>query len=313
MLSSSRVLRSTLKQHRTWYRLGTLQKAQQISHRHFSLYETLIVIPQTIQTGMVDLHSVTGLPWWGTFACATAIVRIGLLPLTRFQLLAARNLAKSLPEVNFLSQLLKERVKNLRGSSTQKTKELMSTIAVFRKGVRASFALNGVSLKKIFGLPILNIGIFATFVFSVRDILAGTIPSNTIDLVETGLELEKGGMFWFLDLTSKDTTLLLPVMALISSYGALEIAFAKVGAQGPTTDNMKGVMWFKDIIQTTIVLALPAYATLPAGVFCYWIPSSIMGALQSIAVRTELGQTILRIPPLPGQSSNKASKPTVMQ
>jgi YidC/Oxa1 family membrane protein insertase len=143
-------------------------------------FHALATIPDHIQSGMVKLHVGTGLPWWATFACSTAVVRLGLLPLTRYQLLASRNLAKAMPEVNFLAQLLRERVKSGYAGRSQKArmKEMLSTLAVFRKGVRASFLLNDVNLKRIFALPFVNIGIFATFVFSVRDMLAGATAAT---------------------------------------------------------------------------------------------------------------------------------------
>lgn len=244
-----------------------------------------------------------GLPWWATFACSTAILRLSLLPLTKYQLLATRNLAKSMPEVNFLAQLLRERVKGLRGSSSEKTQELLSTIAVFRKGVRASFKLNDVSLKRIFALPIVNIGCFATFVYSVRDILTGGCALPT-----TGLDV--GGIGWFLDLTVKDSTLALPLLAIASSYTAVDVAFSRIGPQGANTGNMKLVLLFKDMLQTCLILSVPMIHTLPSGVFCYWIPSSLCSMLQTIAIRTPTGQAILGIPPLPPppRSSQKATE-----
>jgi YidC/Oxa1 family membrane protein insertase len=268
-------------------------------------FQVLVTIPDHIQAGMVGLHETTGLPWWATFACSTAVVRLGLLPLTRFQLLATRNLAKSMPEVNFLAQLLRERVKSeysKRGTASNAS-ELLSTIAVFRKGVKASFTLNDVSLKRIFALPMVNIACFATFVFSVRDLLAGA--TNAPPAVLT--QLESGGTGWFVDLTVRDPTLALPVIALASSYCAIEIAFSRVGVSGADTKNMKLVTFFKDTIQTVLILSVPVVHTLPAGVFCYWIPSSIIGGLQSIALRTPLGQELLRIPPLPAPKGTSKS------
>ena len=115
-------------------------------------------------------------------------------------------------------------------------------------------------------------------------------------------QLENGGMFWFCDLTAKDSTMALPLLAITATYGAIQIAFSRIGMTdnnggGKNTGNMNFVTFLKDTVQTVIILSIPVVHALPAGVFCYWIPSSLFGACQSIALRTALGQSILKIPP----------------
>jgi len=47
---------------------------------------------------------------------------------------------------------------------------------------------------------------------------------------------------------------------------------------------------------------------LPAGVFCYWIPSSMAGAAQSLLLRSPAGLKLLRLPPLaPAAPASAAS------
>jgi YidC/Oxa1 family membrane protein insertase len=131
----------------------------------------------------------------------------------------------------------------------------------------------------MFAYPIVNIGVFMTFIYSVRSMIT---HSDNYDLLE-------GGVLWFVDLSSKDPTFLLPLGALSLSYLAMELGFGK---------NQKGAgMLFKDGLQSLVLLSVPFVTTLPAGVFCYWIPSSLFAIAQSQIIKGPYAQTLLGIPP----------------
>ena len=161
-------------------------------------------------------------------------------------------------------------------------KEMLSTMAVFRKGVGASFRINNVSLKQLFGLPIVNMAAFFTFVYSVRGMLTGKGGA----LNPGGLEM--GGLWWFTDLTLKDSTYILPLLAVGASYAAVEIGFKRVGAPdaqlAPGAKPLQTSTWLQDFFQTGILLFIPVIINFPAGVFCYWIPSSVVGVCACVYI-----------------------------
>ena len=194
----------------------------------------------------------------------------------------------------------------------------MHTLSVFQKGVNASFVLNNVSLKKMAALTSMNIAVFATFVFSVRDLIQA---GKTADLTT-------GGLLWFTDLTVKDP--MMAVLAVGASYGAIMISLgANTRAPGVPSANTQGkpigtntnivstnssgtIVLFQDLAGTLIILLIPFVLNLPSGVFCYWIPSSMCGALQSIALRSPTGQALLRLPPMT-QTASVATAQSIAQ
>jgi YidC/Oxa1 family membrane protein insertase len=207
---------------------------------------------------------------------STVFARLALLPLVRTQVISSQKLALAMPEISFLYQLLIKRLKSKRITETQ---ERMRIISVFFHGVDACFRLYDVSYKEMFAYPIVNIGVFMTFIYSVRSMIT---HSDNYDLLE-------GGVLWFVDLSSKDPTFLLPLGALSLSYLAMELGFGK---------NQKGAgMLFKDGLQSLVLLSVPFVTTLPAGVFCYWIPSSLFAIAQSQVIKGPYAQTLLGIPP----------------
>lgn len=233
----------------------------------------------SVQDAIVSLHKASATPWWATIALSTVVVRTALFPLVRYQLLASRKLSAAVPEINFLFQLLRNRLKHIPSSDS---KERMKVVSVFVKGVKACLTLHEVRMSEILLYPLVNFTVFVSFVYSVRDL----VINGPVDLA-----LDEGGMLWFTDLSEKDKTFALPLIALGLSYGAVEIAVAR--SQG------KLITFFKDFIQSILLLSVPFVTTLPSGVFCYWIPSSCFGIAQSIALRNPAFQKLLKIPPPP--------------
>ena len=230
-----------------------------------------------IQEGLITMKSGSGMGWVGTFAFSTVLVRASLLPLVRLQVLESRKLAKAMPELNFLVQLLRERLNTTSGDglSAKRREEVQNTLSVFNKGVKACLTLNDVSILRIVAPPVMNIGMFITFVISVREMIrVGTVP-----------DLDTGGLLWFEDLTALDKTMALPLLAIGTSYTALELGFATPATEGGAGTGNRVVVTIKDIIQTILILSVPAVTQLPAGMFAYWIPSSLAGMAQTVLVR----------------------------
>lgn len=233
-----------------------------------------------VQEGLVAFKNTSGLSWCGTFACSTLMVRAGLLPFVRLQMTENRKLAKAMPELNFLVQLFRERLSSPKSDggagSLARREEISRMFSVFWKGFNACFVLHDVSLMRILMPPVLNISLFITFVVSVRGMIRG---SDTIDM-------DTGGMLWFENLTVADPTYALPLIAVGTSYSALEYGFTNPGEE--LRDPKKGgslSLNIKDMFQTILLMSVPFVTQLPAGIFAYWIPSSVAGMAQTFGVR----------------------------
>ena len=241
-----------------------------------------MTVPTLIQGALQSIHATTGLPWWATFATSTAFVRLGLFPLVRQQLLASRQLAGAMPELNFLYQLLKRRLGGLRPLQVA---ERLRILSIFVKGVNACLVLHSASVVTVIAYPLANMAVFVTFVYSLRSMISGDFRPH----------LQEGGFAWFSDLTQKDTSFMLPLAAVGISYTALETALLAGAAGG---NQARFLMLVKDVFQTLLIISIPVVSALPAGVFFYWIPSSMFGIFQTYLLRNPHFLRLIRIPPL---------------
>lgn len=237
--------------------------------------ESITTLPQVIQTAISGLHTITDSPWWATIAFSTIFARVSLLPLVRTQVIASRKLTVAMPEISFLYQLL---LKRLSSTKISNTSERLRILSVFFKGVNACLKLYEVSKVELIAYPFINIGVFMTFVYSVRNMI---VTSDNYDMVE-------GGLMWFMDLSSKDATFILPISALSLSYCAMELGFG--------ANKNPASLFLKDCFQSIVLLSLPFVAVLPAGVFCYWIPSSLFAIGQTQVLKSPAMLKLLKIP-----------------
>lgn len=238
--------------------------------------EALPSVPELIQSSIFALHNFTGAPWWATIGISTILARSSLVPFVRLQVIASKKLSMAMPEMNYLYQLLLRRLGAVKKTDAS---ERLRIISVFFKGVNACLKIYNVPKRELIGYPIINITVFMTFVYSVRDLLLKTEDYDLID----------GGMMWFVDLASKDATFALPFTALALSYLALELGFGQ-------TNSSKLGMFLKDLGQSVVVLSVPLVTQLPAGVFCYWIPSSLFAIAQSQLLKGPYAQKIFNFP-----------------
>lgn len=230
-----------------------------------------------IQHGLTEFQALSGLPWWATIASATVIVKTSLLPLVRLQMLASQRLAKAIPDINSLRLLLVQSLVDSTNTPAQKIEALKT----FFRGAGAALTIHNASISSLLFYPLANMAAFITFVYSIRTML---------DNNPTG-PLSKGGMLWFRDLCVADDTMILPFAAITATYLTLELSFR--GGAGPM------LLFFKDALQCLVIICAPITVTLPAGVFCYWIPSSLFGMLQIYLLRKPSVMKLLKIPVSP--------------
>lgn len=241
------------------------------------------------QTVLAGIQSSTELPWWATLATSTVLVRMSLWPLVYQQLVAMRRLTHAIPEISFLQKLVLRRLKSFPPTEVAKR---MQVIGVFLNGVHAALKLHSIKITPFVALPAIQLGVFALFILSLRDMIrSGNFP-----------ELKQGGFSLFSDLTVKDQTLILPALAVMTSYLALEFAFA--------SSQVKWALFVKDFAQSLMILGLPAVSYLPTGVFMYWIPSSLFGIGQTFLLRSGFVQRLLKLPNIPKPPHLRSGPPT---
>ncbi|CAM9300587.1 unnamed protein product, partial [Discosporangium mesarthrocarpum] len=232
----------------------------------------------TIQSGLIAMHSATGLPWWASLVVATVTVRVGMLPTVWFTARHVERFVGALPEIRSLRGMLGKALQALPPGDSMGR---LGKIRMFFRGTRGIMGLHRCSPMGMVAAPFVNTPIFMAFVWATR----GMMKSGEV------AGLGEGGVLWFSDLTTSDSTGVLPFLAVGCTYLSTEISFGS---------NLEG--WrktLKDVCQTIVVGCLPLVATLPQGVFMYWITSSLFTSGQALAMRDPGVRGMLGLKPLP--------------
>jgi len=174
---------------------------------------------QTIQSGLSDLHEVTGLPWWATIATTTLAVRASLLPLVVYQMHASTRFFKVQPQFMHLYSLLQQTLKKM---ETEPFRAKADKCKLCYRGFQSVWRKGDCHPLKLFATPIVHIPLFLTFIFSVRDMIRNTRVDGLTD----------GGALWFTDLTAADASGAMTLIAVSLTYLNLELAFGANKGQG---------------------------------------------------------------------------------
>ncbi|KAK9842148.1 hypothetical protein WJX84_012222 [Apatococcus fuscideae] len=225
-----------------------------------------------MQSVLLGLHSVTGLPWWGTIALVTVGTRLVTAPLTLMQIRNTYRMTQARPEMEKIAAYMK---------SEGATNPAASSAAQERMAqVWAKYDCN--PMKSLVG-TLGQASVFMTFFFALKALAAAKVPSMVI-----------GGTLWFTDLTSPDPYYGLPILT-----GAFMLAMVQLNAaEGMQGQSPAMVRNFKIGMSVLAVAIIPFSYLLPKSVFIYWITSNAMVALQNTALRIPAVKQYFKIPEL---------------
>ena len=145
-----------------------------------------------VQILLDSLHASTGLPWWGTVAIATVIMRILLFPLSvKFSKNAAK-MAKIQPELAEIMKKVQHYTKI--GATELVQKEQMKVAELYKAHDCSPFTM--------MTLPFMQLPFFMSFFIGLRKMALAPVES-----------MKSEGMLWFSDLTVPDPIYTLPVIA----------------------------------------------------------------------------------------------------
>ena len=125
---------------------------------------------------------------------------------------------------------------------------------------------------------VVYIPIFAVMAYSARDMVrSGTFAG-----------FDSGGFLVWKNLTEADSTYALPVLAALSTYGNLELSA-----------RHKSGLWTEVLRagQYATIFAIPFMASLPQGVFFYWLGSSWSSMAQTIAMNNNEFRRRMKLKP----------------
>ncbi|KAH6801861.1 hypothetical protein C2S51_033307 [Perilla frutescens var. frutescens] len=146
------------------------------------------------------VHTFTGLNWWASIALCTILIRTLLLPCTIYHIKATTIYAHTRPQVVEIEEEIKSRDKSpLAGAVAQaRIRKLYNQYGFTRTIPLASYVTACTPLP------------FRFFFFVAINNMAGKVES-----------FKDGGAFWFTDLTTRDATIILPVLAAFAFWMAL--------------------------------------------------------------------------------------------
>ena len=206
-----------------------------------------------VQNCMEFLHIGMDLPWWGTIAIGTIVVRTIIFPLV---ILAQRNAAKM---NNHLPQL---QVLQLKMTEARQSGNAMDSARYAQEMVQFMKDKQLNPLKNML-VPLAQAPLFISFFMGLRG-----MANTPVDSMHTG------GLFWFTDLTLPDQYFLLPVITSLTMYLTIEIGTdsARLSAQNMQT--------MKYILRALPLCILPFTVNFPGAILCYWTCSNFISLLQ---------------------------------
>lgn len=207
-----------------------------------------------LQTGWEFIHVTTGLPWWGTIALSTVVIRILLTPAVIIAHKNATAMANSMPRLESVHDKISE---------ARRTKEKVLIDRFERKRFQLMREVGYQPIKN--GLmPLLTAQAIATCVVSLHYMIEAPVKA-----------LENGGLYWFSDLLAQDPYYVLPLISCATFWLIL-----RQGSDGyvVTSDPNKS----KELLMLQIApfVLFPCAIYLPAAINLFFASYNLAALVQ---------------------------------
>lgn len=150
------------------------------------------------------LYVYSSMPWWLTIATTTVVIRLCIFPFMVKILGNTARLANIQPEVSALMAQITEAKKA--GDNVMMMKKTAKVQELFKE--------NNCNPIKSVALPLIQVPVFISFFFALRDIAAVGIPSFSTE-----------GLFWFQNLSVADPLHILPFISTGLMMANLEVSY----------------------------------------------------------------------------------------
>ncbi|KAJ1627840.1 60Kd inner membrane protein-domain-containing protein [Pavlovales sp. CCMP2436] len=273
-----------------------------------------------VHSALVSLHDVSGMPWWATLVAGTLVVRALVLPAVVYQQRQAARLVHLRPLLRAVADTCKH------------IESVPRRQSAMWSGMWRVCVQQGVHPASLLAAPLVQLPVFVTCILAVRrlmtttqaDIAAAAGVAAGMDTaaaaggaVEEGVAagpaslgaaLADGGALWFCDLTVADPLSVLPILTVGSFLLTTELAASRPAADGagsaPAQEKSpagRAFDWLRRRLQDMGVIALPAMAQFPAGLFLYWLTSNLASIAQGVLLRSQWARShpLLSPPPPP--------------
>ena len=241
-----------------------------------SLFSAMPDPPGLMYDALVGLHAATGFEWAGTFALATVLMRVGMLPLSIFADRNARRFGRYVtPQIHKLHQDLSPTDNLGRPRPFANAAEFRQVYGVFFQAVRTLWRRHQCSPAKSVASPLLQLPLFICASVAIRRLCGPQYEA-----------LKTGGALWFEDLTiaamdgflkvnmAHPEALILPAITTGLAITNAHLAF---GEKLPL---------LKRVVIMLPIICLPLTYQLPQALFCYWGTSFAFTTAQILCQRT---------------------------
>eukprot|EP00162_Nutomonas_longa_P014251 comp21890_c0_seq1/m.49643 comp21890_c0_seq1/g.49643 ORF comp21890_c0_seq1/g.49643 comp21890_c0_seq1/m.49643 type:complete len:446 (-) comp21890_c0_seq1:28-1365(-) len=248
--------------------LHKLEDLTEIFPREYAMHhlEMLQHLPtvEFIESMMVTMHETTGLPWWEVIMMCTFGLRMVALP---FQVLLQRN-------TNILETLQFDirRIHKEMEVAEHKDLPAKEMLALLRE-----HKVHPLAPLSTMVVPFLFPPLFLSFFGAVHNLTLGHAGLAT------------GGALWFTNLMIADASFVLPVLSGLTWLGVMELG----GSQLYYTTG-----WLRQLCRMLSIAWIPICATLPSGVFMFWITSNIIEIIRLTIFRRDRVRDLFGIPRL---------------
>ncbi|KAL9302992.1 Mitochondrial inner membrane protein OXA1 [Arabidopsis thaliana] len=223
------------------------------------------------------VHSFTGLNWWASIALTTVLIRGVTIPILLNQLKATYKL-----------NVLRPQLEELRQEMSTKAQD-PEAMAEGQRRMQLLFKEHGVTpFTPLKGL-IIQGPIFISFFFAIRN-MAEKVPS-----------FKTGGTLWFTDLTTTDTTYILPLLTAVTFLIMVESNMQEGLEGNPVAGTMKK---FSRIIA---FLSIPVLIGIEKALFCYWLTSNLFTLVYGLTLRRPDVRKLLNLPDVVNSSTRQPS------
>ncbi|RKP12003.1 60Kd inner membrane protein-domain-containing protein [Piptocephalis cylindrospora] len=222
------------------------------------------------QSLLEAIHISTGLPWWGTIAAATVIIRLSALPL----ILSVQRNAALLNNIRPQLDLWKDKMVQ----ATQVNDRPAAVIA--NQKYRQIMTDSGAKPARMILMPITNGAMFISFFMALRQMSDLPVP-----------QLAHGGLLWFENLNAPDPYYILPILASAGFLINFEVG-SELGGANVMNPTMKRV--FRGV---SLLMPFMTYA-FPSSVFVYWLTTNVFSVAQVSLLSRPGVRKVLGIPEL---------------
>lgn len=234
-----------------------------------------------MQEGLINVHDLTGLPWWATIILSTFALRTLItLPLTVYQYKIMGRLEKIGQEFPaILAELKKETGYAIKKFNwTEQQAKVMFAHSARKQWNKLVVRDNCHPAKTAITMWV-QLPLWIIQSVAIRNIVYCLPDSNSLEAKVVLSELTVGGFGWIPNLTEVDASWILPV-----TLGVVNLVVIQVQAslrKGGAASRFH--TYATNVFRVLSVVMVPIAASVPSCLCLYWVSSSTYGLIQNLA------------------------------